>query len=62
MISYMKATFGNPLKVWDGKKPARKRWLGAVSFTVDVPKGDGIDDSITANLTDVQSISTGGTV
>ncbi len=31
MISYMKLRFGAPKKVWDGNKPAGKRWLGAVT-------------------------------
>lgn len=32
MIAYMKAKFGKPVLVWDGRKKPEKRWLGAVKL------------------------------
>lgn len=32
MITYMKAKFGKPVLIWDGRKKSDKRWLGAVKL------------------------------
>jgi Type VI secretion system (T6SS), amidase effector protein 4 len=31
MITYMKAKFGTPVKIWDGNKAAGKQWLSAIT-------------------------------